>query len=100
MKTRQYQRNEQADCRTVLNKEILKNIGFKEDSDDSSLMYVRFLNKEFYIDIERRHMDCKIITCTPAGDEERHVFQYVSAQSFYVHNLVLALKLCGILVEN
>ena len=85
---------------TVLNKEILKNIGFKEDTDDSSLMMLKFLDKEFYIDIERRHMDCKIITCTPAGDEERHVFQYVSAHPFYVHHLVLAMKLCGILVED
>ena len=79
---------------------VLKNIGFKEDTDDSSLMTLKFLDKEFFINLERRHMDCKIITCTPAGDEERHVFQYVSAHPFYVHNLVLALKLCGILVEN
>ena len=85
---------------TVLNKEILLKTGFKEDEDDSSIMSLRFLDREFYIDIARRHMDCKIITCTPAGDEERHVLQYVSAHPFYVHNLVLALKLCGILVEN
>lgn len=85
---------------TILNKEILLKTGFKEDEDDSSIMSLRFLDREFYIDIARRHMDCKIITNTPAGDEEQHVFQYVSAHPFYVHNLVLALKLCGILVEN
>ena len=85
---------------TVLNKEILLKTGFKEDEDDLSIMSLRFLDREFYIDIARRHMDCKIITNTPAGDEEQHVFQYVSARPFYVHELVFALKLCGILVEN
>ena len=34
---------------TVLNKEILKNIGFKEDTDDSSIMSLRFLGRPRFL---------------------------------------------------
>lgn len=83
-----------------LNKDILMNIGFKEDSSDSEMMILKSIDKSFYVDIEHHRIECTMITCTPAGDEERHFFQYVSAQPFYVHELLLALKLCRISIVN